>query len=199
MSISFADGTTASANLVIACDGIHSAIRSQFVVDKPTYSGRIAFRGLLPLSAVSSNWPYSSWTLSWLAPNKHFLVFPISQNRLLNVVGFVAKAEGELDGLKESWKSSAPRAELEKEYEGWNETVQGIIEAMPAVISKWKINDRELLSQWCYMDGKVVLSGDAAHAMLPQQGLPCSAIPCTLCRHITGFLLSSSLFWSLTL
>jgi salicylate hydroxylase len=42
---------------------------------------------------------------------------------------------------------------------------------MDPVVSKWKLNDRELLSQWCYMDGKVVLSGDAAHAMLPHQGL----------------------------
>lgn len=169
--IIFADGTTASANLAIACDGIHSTVRSQFTIDRPVYSGRIAFRGLVPMSAIATNWPYSSWTLSWLAPNKHFLVFPISQNQLLNVVAFVAKKESELGGLKESWKASAPRSQLEKEYAGWNNTVQRIIQAMPLNISEWKINDRELLSEWCYMGGKVVLSGDAAHAMVPQQGL----------------------------
>jgi len=170
VSISFEDGTTASAHLVIACDGIRSTIRSQFVVDKPVYSGRIALRGTIPISAISSDWPYPSWTLSWLAPNKHFLVFPMSQDRLLNVVAFMAKPESELGGLKESWKAEAPRELIEKEYEGWTGTVQRIIQAMPKVISQWKINDRELLSQWCYMDGKVILSGDAAHAMLPQQG-----------------------------
>ena len=170
MSLNFAGGTTASANLVIAYDGIHSVIRSQFADDKPTYSGRIAYRGLIPMSAISSDWPYSSWTLSWLAPNKHFLVFPVSKDKLLNVVAFVTRPESELDGLKESWKSEAPREMLEKEYDGWNEMVQKIIHALPPIISKWKINDRELLFQWCYMDGKVILSGDAAHAMLPQQG-----------------------------
>jgi salicylate hydroxylase len=128
------------------------------------------------MSDISTDWPYSSRTLSWLAPNKHFLVFPISKNRLLNVVAFVAKDEEELGGLKESWKASAPRAQLEKEYKGWNSTVQKIIDAMPPVISKWKINDRELLFRWCYMGGKVVLSGDAAHAMMPQQG-PSSSAP----------------------
>lgn len=170
MSLHFADSTIASANLVIAYDGIHSVIRSQFAIDKPSYSGRIAYRGLLPMSAVSKNWPYSSGTVSWLAPNKHFLVFPISQDRFLNVVGFVVKPESELDGLKESWKSEAPRELLEKEYKGWNGMVQKIIHALPPIVSQWKINDRELLFQWCYMDGKVVLGGDAAHAMLPQQG-----------------------------
>lgn len=85
-------------------------------------------------------------------------------------MAFVTKPEGKLGGLKESWKSSAPREQLEKEYEAWTENVQRIIRAMTPVVSKWKLNDRELLSQWCYMDGKVVLSGDAAHAMLPHQG-----------------------------
>ena len=39
------DGTSASANLVVGCDGIRSYIRSQFVSDNPIYSGRIAYRG----------------------------------------------------------------------------------------------------------------------------------------------------------
>jgi salicylate hydroxylase len=146
-------------------------VRSQFVVDKPVYSGRIAFRGIIPMSAVADDWPYSSWTLSWMAPGKHFLAFGMSQNRLMNVVAFVAKPESELQGLKESWRSEAPREAIEKEYAGWCPTVQRIIRAMPPIISEWKINDREVLSQWVYMDGKVVLSGDAAHAMLPMQGL----------------------------
>jgi salicylate hydroxylase len=172
VSVNFADGTTTSAHLVIACDGIHSTIRSQFAVDTPSYSGRIAYRGVLPLSGtdLAATWPYPSWTVSWLAADKHLLVFPISQNRLLNVVAFVTKPESKLDGLKESWKSSTTRKQLEKEYEAWTENVLRIIRAMDPVVSKWKLNDRELLSQWCYMDGKVVLSGDAAHAMLPHQG-----------------------------
>ncbi|KAJ5606680.1 hypothetical protein N7510_009461 [Penicillium lagena] len=172
VSIIFEDGSSSLAHLVIACDGIHSTIRSQFAVDRPTYSGRIAYRGTLPFAGteLAESWPYPSLTVSWLAPDKHFLVFPISKGRLLNVVGFVTKHEDELDGLKESWKSAAPREDLEQEYAGWTPKVQKIIRSMSPVVSKWKLNDRELLSDWCYMDGKVVLSGDAAHAMLPHQG-----------------------------
>jgi len=168
--IRFADGTEKIADLVIGCDGIHSAVRSQFIVDKPVYSGIIAFRGIIPISAVADDWPYSSWTLSWLAPNKHMLAFSMSGGKSMNVVAFVSKPEEELRGLKESWKSEAPREAIEKEYAGWCPTVQRIIQAMPPVISEWRINDREVLSQWVYMDGKAVLLGDAAHAMLPMQG-----------------------------
>jgi len=86
------------------------------------------------------------------------------------VVAFVSKSQAELDGLKESWSNYAPRSDLEKEYEGWDETVVKTIQCMPDKPAKWKLNDRELLSQWTFLGGKVVLLGDAAHAMLPHQG-----------------------------
>ena len=160
----------------MGADGIHSVIRGQFKPDLPRYSGRICYRGLLPLKDVQSFWPFDSYAVSWLAPYKHFLVFPISRNKTLNVVAFVAKPQAELDGLKESWSSFAPRSDLEKEYEGWDETVLKTIRCMGERPAKWKLNDRELLSQWTYMGGKVVLLGDAAHAMLPHQGAKSLAV-----------------------
>jgi salicylate hydroxylase len=157
--IRFADGTEATANLVIGCDGIHSAVRAQFLVDKPVYSGRIALRGIIPASAVEEDWTYSSRTVSWVAPSKHFLAFSISGGKQINIVAFVVKPEEELNGLKESWKNDAPREAIEKEYAGWCPIVQKMIEAMPQTISEWRINDREILSKWVYMEGKVVLLG----------------------------------------
>lgn len=38
----FQDGTAATADLVVACNGIHSVVRQSFAADKPVYSGRIA-------------------------------------------------------------------------------------------------------------------------------------------------------------
>lgn len=35
MFVTFADGTTTSADLVIGADGIHSAVRSHYVVRSP--------------------------------------------------------------------------------------------------------------------------------------------------------------------
>ncbi|OIW23937.1 FAD/NAD(P)-binding domain-containing protein [Coniochaeta ligniaria NRRL 30616] len=172
-TVHFADGSSASANLIVAADGIHSALRQQLAKDIDTpvrYSGRIAYRGLLPLSAVADDWPYDSYAVSWLGRDKHFLAFPISRNKTLNVVAFVTKPEAELGDLRESWSSTAPRSDLEAAFAGWEPTVQRIIRAMGPNPSKWKLNDRDLLDQWVYMGGKVVLAGDAAHAMLPHQG-----------------------------
>lgn len=41
---------------------------------------------------------------------------------------------------------------------------------MPTNPSKWLISDREPLEDWIWAGGRVVLLGDAAHAMLPHQG-----------------------------
>ena len=50
--LSFADGTTATADAVIGADGIHSYVR-EFMMGKeeakPTFSGSVAYRGLVPM------------------------------------------------------------------------------------------------------------------------------------------------------
>ena len=166
------------ANLVVGADGIHSTVRSHFAArDSPRYAGQIAYRGLLPMSAVSPSWPFSTYAVSWVGSSKHFLVFPISRNQTLNVVAFVGKSENELGDLKESWTSSADRGELEMEFAGWDPTLRHLIGRMERRVGKWKINDRDLLEKWVYLDGRVVLLGDAAHAMLPHQGAYFAACP----------------------
>lgn len=161
----FRDGTEAVADLVVGCDGIHSNLRSQFSIDNPKYSGRIAFRGLVPIDKLAATWPFPTYSASWLGPDKHFLVFPISQNKLLNIVAFVSTEESELGGLKESWTATGDRDELTKHYEDFDEPVRKIISLMPKNPSKWVLNDREPLDQWVFAKGKVVLLGDAAHAV----------------------------------
>lgn len=168
--IEFADGTDATANLVVGCDGIHSAVRSQFIADNPMYSGRIAFRGLVPIRELESFWPLPTYSASWLGKDKHCLMFPISQNKTLNIVAFVATEKADLGDLKESWTATGSRAEVMKHFEGFEETVKRTLSLMGPHPSKWLLNDRDPLEQWVWLGGKVVLMGDAAHAMLPHQG-----------------------------
>ncbi|KAE9379813.1 FAD/NAD(P)-binding domain-containing protein [Stipitochalara longipes BDJ] len=169
MNIEFTDGTFASADLIVACDGIHSAVRSQYATDRPIYSGRIAWRGLVELKSISEGWPFPTTSVQWMAQDRHFLVFPISRNNLLNVVGFVTKDEAEMRDLRESWSCTGDIADMRKDFAGFEETVQQVIGKLTSTPSKWLLNDRDPLAEWVYEDGQVVLLGDAAHAMLPYQ------------------------------
>ncbi|KIY02000.1 uncharacterized protein Z520_02138 [Fonsecaea multimorphosa CBS 102226] len=168
--IEFDDGTTATANLVVGCDGIHSAVRAQFTSDNPDYSGRIAYRGLVPISEIEDWWGFETYSVTWLGKNRHFLCFPISCNKTLNIVAFVAEKEENLGDLRESWTAVGKKEDVFEAFKGFEERVQKVIQLMPEQPSKWLINDRKPLDQWVYLGGKAVLLGDAAHAMTPHQG-----------------------------
>src|SRR5205085_2674298 len=49
VTLTFADGTTAQADVVIGADGIRSAVRSALLgPDAPRFTGHIVWRGLVP-------------------------------------------------------------------------------------------------------------------------------------------------------
>ena len=164
VTMHFGDSTTATADLVVACDGIHSHVRNQFIDDKPKYSGQIAYRAVVPTSEIEKDWPLSTYSAMWCAKNKHFLTFPISSNKSLNIVAFANAKGKDAEQTAESWTSVCDRKEVEDDYAAFEPTVQRLISRMPEKPGKWRINDREPLDRWHYFNGKVILLGDAAHA-----------------------------------
>ncbi|KAL9106507.1 MAG: hypothetical protein Q9227_008486 [Pyrenula ochraceoflavens] len=165
MVIKFRDGTTTTVDLVVGADGIHSNVRADYIVSP----GALA-------SKVRNWWPLPSYGANWLSRGRHFLVFPIGKdengdNKTLNIVAFVTTRKEDLaGGDKESWTLTADKEDVLREFEGFEPTVRRVIENMDAKPAKWLLHDRQPFQQWVFGGGKVVLLGDAAHAMLPHQG-----------------------------
>ncbi len=67
--VSFANGSSAEAEIVIAADGIHSELRPYvFASSRPVFSGSVAYRGLVPHERVP-DWPTDEeMKESWSAP-----------------------------------------------------------------------------------------------------------------------------------
>jgi salicylate hydroxylase len=159
--ITFSNGVRATADVVIAADGIHSTLQ-QFVVapSAPLPSGSVAYRGIVP--AASVGWPPGAMR-NWLGAGKHFLVYPVRAGELINYVGFVPTDKQ----MKESWSAPGDPAALAREFAGWDPMVEAII-AQVTTTFRWGLYDREPLSTWTR--GRLTLLGDAAHPMLPHAG-----------------------------
>ena len=160
-TVSFANGFQATADVVIAADGIHSTLQPHVTppVD-PIHSGSTAYRGVIAADSVS--WSAGTARL-WMGEGKHFLAYPLRANQLLNFVAFVSTSAH----MKESWSAPGDPAELAREFTGWDSTVGAIIGAVTNTF-RWGLYDREPLPTWT--NGRLTLLGDAAHPMLPHSG-----------------------------
>src|SRR3984885_15905488 len=162
--VTFASGATATADVVIGADGIHSVLQGLVVeAAEPVFSGVVAYRGLVPrLDAC----PADAMRM-WVGEGKHFLVFPVRAGRLLNYVGFVPSATS----VRESWSAPGDPAALAAHFAGWDPLIGEIIAAISGPGGsgfEWGMYDRAPLPRWS--DGRLTLLGDAAHPMLPHLG-----------------------------
>lgn len=170
ITLYFKDGTETTADFVVGADGIHSVVREHFVQDDAVYSGQIAYRGVVDLEKVKPSWKYETYSVNWVAHDRHLFVYPISANRRMNVVGFKHVKAEDLGELRESWSSMGTREGMLKDFEGFEYQALNVIKCMPDQVLKWKLNDRDPFDPWVFADGRIVLLGDAAHAVLPHQG-----------------------------
>jgi salicylate hydroxylase len=160
--LSFANGATVEADLVIGADGIHSELRPHvFPPSRPVFSGSVAYRGIVSHELVP-DWPANAW-LMWLGKGKHFLTFPVRAGKLVNYVGFVP-ADQE---MKESWSSPGDPDVLRREFAGWDPRIELLLQQVQMTF-RWALYDREPLPTWTR--GRLTLLGDAAHPMLPHLG-----------------------------
>ena len=160
--VSFANGATVEAEIVIGADGIHSELRPHvFASSQPVFSGSVAYRGLVAHERVP-DWPIDRWQM-WLGQGRHFLAFPVRAGKLINYVGFVPSDEE----MKESWSAPGDPEILRQAFAGWDQRIHQLLGQVHLTF-RWALYDREPLPVWTRQ--RLSLLGDAAHPMLPHLG-----------------------------
>jgi salicylate hydroxylase len=160
--LSFANGASAEADIVIAADGIHSELRPYvFAASQPVFSGSVAYRGLVPHERVA-DWPTDRWQM-WLGKGRHFLAFPVRAGKLINYVGFLPTDEQ----MKESWSAPGDPDVLRQAFADWDPRIPRLLSEVK-ITFRWALYDREPLPIWTRQ--RLSLLGDAAHPMLPHLG-----------------------------
>ena len=162
----FEDGRTATADAVIACDGIRSQVRRTLLgsVTDPVFTGKYAYRGLIPMDrAVASMGSRSARNAHHrIGYGGHILTFPIDKGNTMNVVAFRTKVDGQWTG---EWIKAATKEEMHAGFARWSEDVHAIL-GMMEKCDKWALFDHPPASTF-HREGKMCLIGDAAHASTP--------------------------------
>lgn len=160
VTILFADGTAATADVLIGADGVHSAIRQAlFGPDRPQFTGCMAWRGLVPMERLPERLRAPIGT-NWIGPGGHVVMYPLRRGELLNFVGIVERD----DWTGESWTDAGSRTECAADFKDWHPDIHEIIANIDTPY-KWALIGRDPLPKWT--DGRVTLLGDACHPTLP--------------------------------
>jgi len=148
-----------TADVFIAADGIHSAIRQQLIGDyQPQFTGNVAWRFTVPTASLKNPPPPTASV--WFGKGKHAVTYRLGDGELCNFVGVV-----ETDSwTDESWSQRGDKADALKDFEGWHPILLDMINAADKLYL-WALNDRPVLETW--HKGRTTLLGDACHAMLP--------------------------------
>lgn len=155
--VSCDNGDTLEADLLVGADGLRSAVRAQLVRDgEPRYSGYTSWRGITPAGSLPAPARMSE---TW-GGGQRFGIVDIGFGEIY----WFACANAPRGG-----RDTDVRRELSERFAGWHDPIERIIRATPAAsILRTDICDRPPLRSW--HDGRVVLIGDAAHAMTPNLG-----------------------------
>ena len=157
------------ASLLVGADGLHSKVRAQMYPDQPEphWSGAIMWRGVTPGKTLRTDASFIG-----LGHHDHRLVvYPISQPDQdgLSVMNWIAEITVDTkNGLPSGdWNRKVELEDFLHHFDNWNFDWLDVPQMLRGAgeIYEYPMIDRDPVPAW--VDGRVVLMGDAAHVMYP--------------------------------
>lgn len=160
VTLHLANGDSATGDVLIGADGVHSRIRQQmFGEGRAQFTGIMAWRGLVPMERLPEHQRRLVGN-NWMGVGGHVVTYPLRRGEILNFVGVVERDDWQV----ESWTVEGSREECLHDLRNWHDDVKTIIRNIDTPF-KWALLGREPLGR--FAQGRVCVMGDAAHPTLP--------------------------------
>jgi len=164
--VQFADDTTAECDLLIGADGLHSAVRESLHGSESMrlrYAGQTCWRFVLQAPDLVPSITVERWSVQ-----RRIGIVPLSRGRL-----YVYMVQSAPEGTPSSGSSDA--SSVREIFAGVDERLDPLLDRLveldrqgePVNIHHGDLYEQPRIS---FGEGRVVLLGDAAHAMTPHMG-----------------------------
>ncbi len=165
VSASFADGSVEEGDLLIGCDGIHSAVRREVFPQaaQPEYTGLLSTGGFTRLD----DFTLSADAIRMTFGQRGFFAYAVSTRGEIWWFNNIAQPTAPLRHELDEFELAGLKKRLTALHRNDPEPIVPIIENAHS-IEIYPIYDIPSLDQW--HQGRVCLIGDAAHATAPHIG-----------------------------
>ncbi|KAF7309373.1 FAD-binding-3 domain-containing protein [Mycena indigotica] len=172
------NGRWVKADIIIGADGIKSVIRKQMLAkhgeeDRAQDTGQASYRIMLNRTQMQDDPELlalvdANSSFRWIGPRRHVIAYPISDHTIFNIsttqpdINFAAAPTA-------TYTTRADKQAMLNVFQDFCDVVQRMLKMVPeGEVCEWKLRVHSPLETW--VEGKVVLLGDACHPTLPHLG-----------------------------